>query len=149
MPALAAALDAAPEPTADLIFGEGTGFRVGPERTTHLALYPAHRAVELTTPDVVVSFRRDCIARAFEGGVLFEARSRRTNLALIVAADGVASLTSTPVPATPPSPGLAAELARFGVGLPETDGPLGPDYPDDTRPTGGGGEGAWGNATRI
>ena len=58
LPTLAAALDATPEPTEDLFFGAGTGFRLGPERATHLALYPAHGAVELTTPDLVISFRR-------------------------------------------------------------------------------------------
>src|SRR5262245_5282675 len=113
--ALAAALQATPEPTADLLFGDGTAFRVGPERATHLALSPAQGAVELTTPDLVVSFRRPTEARPLEGGVLFEAQSRRTRVALTVDPAGGVSLLSDPIPTTPPSPGLVAELARHGI----------------------------------
>src|SRR5215218_2587710 len=94
LPALAAALQATPEPTADLFFGDGTAFRLGPERATHLALYPDHGAVELTTPDLIVSFRRPTEARSLEGGVLFAARSRRTRVSLTVDAAGGASLVS-------------------------------------------------------
>src|SRR5215211_176830 len=106
LPALAEALRATPEPTADLFLGEGTAFRVGPERATHVALYPDHGAVELTTPDLIVSFRRPTEAQSLDGGVLFEARSRRTRVALTVDAAGGASLVSDPLPSTLPSPGL-------------------------------------------
>ncbi len=119
VPALAAALEATPEPAADLFFGQGTAFRLGPARATHLALYPGHRAVELTTPDVVVSFRRPTETRPLQGGVLFEVRSRRTQVSLTLTPDGTASLVSEPLPAAPPSPGLVTELARFGIDIPQ------------------------------
>jgi hypothetical protein len=118
LPALAAALGTTPEPAQDLLFGAGTAFRLGSERTTYLALYPEHGAVELTTPDLVVSVRRPAAARPLEGGVLVEAQSRRTRVSLTVDAAGGISLLSDPLPAAPPSPGLVAELARHGIAVP-------------------------------
>jgi hypothetical protein len=116
--ALAVALGVQPEPTADLFFGDGTAFLLGPEGATHLALYPEHGAVELTTPDLVVSFRRAVDAQPLAGGVLFAATSRRTRISLTVDATGGISLLSDALPAVPPSPGLIEELARHGITIP-------------------------------
>jgi hypothetical protein len=79
--AIGEALGARPHQTADLFFGEGAGYTLGPNRTTQIALYPEHKAVEVTTPEVIITMRRP---------------TELTTLA--VSRDGTTTLTSAPVP---------------------------------------------------
>lgn len=97
------AFDASAEPTRDLLFGNGLTFRLGPERAVELALYPEHRAVELSTPDVIVSFRCPSDARPLEEHVLFRAPSPRQETTLVVGRDGTASLIIQPLASSLPT----------------------------------------------
>lgn len=86
-----------PTETRDLFFGDGASYRLGPDQTTQLALYPEHNAVEVTTNDVVVSLRKRSELTLTDEGVVFDAHSPTGSLLLFVEKDGATHLTSIPV----------------------------------------------------
>ncbi len=102
---MADALGTPPAPTRDLLFGDGLAFRLGPARSVELALYPDHRAVELTSPDAIVSLRRPSAARPLDEHVLFHSASARQETTLVVGRDGTASLIVQPLDPARPPPG--------------------------------------------
>jgi hypothetical protein len=79
-------------------------FRLGPARRVELALYPDHHAVALTSPDVVVTFRRPSALRLLEEHVLFQCDSPRQSSTLVVGRDGAASLIVQPLDPTVDAP---------------------------------------------
>ncbi len=91
-----------PEHTSDLFFGDGASYRLGPDKTTQLSIYPEHNAVEVTTPDVVISLRKRSELSLTDEGVVFDAHSPEGSVLLFVEKDGATHLTRIPVTGNEP-----------------------------------------------
>ncbi len=89
-----------PEVTKDLFFGDGSAYRLGPDQTTQLAIYPEHNVAEVTTPDVVISLRKRSQLTLTDEGVVFDAHSPTGSLILCVEPDGATHLSRIPAPVT-------------------------------------------------
>jgi hypothetical protein len=95
--ALKVPLGAHPHETKDLFFGDGAAFRLGPDRSTHLAIYPEHQAVEVTTPDVVLTLRRPAELTIVDDGVVFEAHTPEALVSLAIGRDGSTVFSRVPI----------------------------------------------------
>jgi hypothetical protein len=118
--ALAEALPGAPEASTDLALGAGTRFRLGPEQSVALELFPAAGVVRLSTPDLqIVLARQERPPDIAASGLVFT-RDEHGHRALAVSWEGTLTLVASP----PDDPAVGPRTAPGGAIAPQR--PAGP-----------------------
>jgi hypothetical protein len=108
-------LDARAEHTADLLIGDGARYRVGPEATTHLSVFPKHNAVMVTTPEVAITMRRPSTLTMLDDTAFFDTCTETSHTTVVVGRDGTVNVIATqPLPEPLTEPEATDELLSNG-----------------------------------
>ncbi len=108
---LAEVLDARAEDAQDMLFGEGAGYRIGPEATTRLSVFPDHNAVLVTTSEVTITMRRPSTLTMLDDTAFFDCCTETSHTTVVVGRDGTVNVVATqPLPEPVTEPATAEDL---------------------------------------